>query len=45
MKNIQEISLMDQFEMDLENAIEIETEDSPWYVVVGGRAILIVMVA
>ncbi len=38
-------SLMEEFERDLELLEEVETCDSPWYLVVGGKAILLVVKA
>ena len=38
-------NLMEEFESNLEVLEEIDTCDSPWYLVVGGKAILIVIKA
>lgn len=36
-------SLMSKFEMDLVYAEELPTTDSPWYIIAGGKAILLIM--
>lgn len=36
---------MDDFLLDLEEAEELPMQESPWYIAVGGKAILIVTVA
>lgn len=40
-----EKTFMEEFECELEILEEVETCDSPWYLVVGGKAILIVVKA
>lgn len=44
-KKVLDKNLMEEFESDLEILEEIETCDSPWYLVVGGKALLIVVKA
>lgn len=38
-----EVMEMDQFLLDLEEADELDTIESPWYIAIGGGAVLIVI--